>query len=584
MDPFALLRGGLRFDRRRFGDAHDLFEKDGDGEQNIDEEGDYIRHMFSSKTDVNNGKRSHAREDEDDDSEEEEKEETDDVDEEGGNGGGKDDKVHVIKQFRKRHRIYLKGEEEDAMIAPIETFADLEKYHVNARTIHSLSSKYMNPTPIQMQGLPVMMEQHDIVAVAPTGSGKTFAFALPLLVTLAHAKLLQKEKDEQEQKEKKSKKTKKKSKKKKQKDEDVVAVGDITSSSCALIIAPTRELAHQTKIECDFLNKHIGLDVKELTKANVASFKAASGKFDVLIATPRRLVHALEEEYLTLDRVHWLVVDEADLLFENGYDSQLDTIITACHNRKHMGLFSATMPERVETLARSVLQNHIKIKVGAPNAAATSVQQRLVFTGDESGKSLAMTELIQNGLKPPVLLFVQSKSRAKELFQELVYENINVDVIHADRTPHQRAEVVEAFRKGEVWVLICTDLMGRGIDFKGVNLVINYDFPPSANDYIHRIGRTGRGGRKGEAVTFYTVRDAPMLRSIANVMKSSGCPVEDWMLELKKLKKHQRSRTITREAISSDVKTQQKDKDKRRKWAQKHQENKKKRAKQKNKE
>lgn len=145
--------------------------------------------------------------------------------------------------------------------------------------------------------------------------------------------------------------------------------------------------------------------------------------------------------------------------------------------------------------------------------------------GREEGKLLAMRQLIAEGLRPPVLVFLQSKERAKELFHELVYDGINVDVIHAERTQEQRDAVIRQFRSGEIWVLICTDLMARGIDFKGVNMVINYDLPQSAVSYIHRIGRTGRAGRRGLAVTFFTEADMEALRSIANVVKLSGCEV-----------------------------------------------------------
>jgi len=136
-----------------------------------------------------------------------------------------------------------------------------------------------------------------------------------------------------------------------------------------------------------------------------------------------------------------------------------------------------------------------------------------------------MRQLISEGLSPPVLVFLQSKDRAKQLFHELVYDGINVDVIHAERTQEQRNDIIKRFRTGDIWVLICTDLMARGIDFKCVNMVINYDFPQTAVSYIHRIGRTGRAGRQGRAVTFFTEADMEQLRAIANVMKLSGCEV-----------------------------------------------------------
>jgi ATP-dependent RNA helicase DDX52/ROK1 len=187
------------------------------------------------------------------------------------------------------------------------------------------------------------------------------------------------------------------------------------------------------------------------------------------------------------------------------------------------------------------------------NAATDTIKQELLFTGTEAGKRIALRQLIQKGLKPPVLIFVQSIDRAKELFHELVFDGINVEVIHSDRTKAQRDKIIDSFRIGKIWVLIATDLMARGLDFKGVNLVINYDFPQTVASYIHRIGRTGRAGRAGEAVTYYTQDDFPYMKSVVNVMKESGCDVPDWMLNMKnptqKLKKELK-RGIKRPRIS----------------------------------
>ena len=200
-------------------------------------------------------------------------------------------------------------------------------------------------------------------------------------------------------------------------------------------------------------------------------------------------------------------------------------------------LFSATIGPSVQELAASFLQNPVELSIGVVNAGASSIDQRLVFVGREDGKLLAIRQLIQQGqLKPPVLLFLQNKERAKELYRELVYEGINIDVIHGDRSQQQREDVIRKFRQGETWVLICTDLMARGIDFKGVKMVINYDLPQSGVAYIHRIGRTGRAGREGEAITLFTESDIPSMRSIANVMKLSGCKVPDWLLAVKQVR------------------------------------------------
>ena len=136
-----------------------------------------------------------------------------------------------------------------------------------------------------------------------------------------------------------------------------------------------------------------------------------------------------------------------------------------------------------------------------------------------------------------------------ELYRELAYDGLNIDTLHSDRTQQQRDDIVRRFRSGKTWILIATDLVGRGVDFKGVNTVINYDFPVSATNYVHRIGRTGRAGRKGKAVTLFTEYDMPMLRSIANVMRLSGCDVPDWMLRMKKMKRQERKKLERRGGI-----------------------------------
>ncbi len=223
----------------------------------------------------------------------------------------------------------------------------------------------------------------------------------------------------------------------------------------------------------------------------------------------------------------------------------MDGIIAACtHQNKKICLFSATILPVVEELARTVQRDPIHISIGQKyqtlitlflivtrNTPTETIDQQLLFVGSEQGKLLALRRLIQEGkVHPPVLIFVQSKQRAQQLFHELIYDGINVDVIHADRTPSQRNATVDKFRSGDIWLLITTELMGRGMDFKGVNLVINYDFPTSITSYIHRIGRTGRAGRPGQAITFYTEGDYVMLRSIANVMRQSGCKnIPDWI-------------------------------------------------------
>jgi ATP-dependent RNA helicase DDX52/ROK1 len=244
-------------------------------------------------------------------------------------------------------------------------------------------------------------------------------------------------------------------------------------------------------------------------------------KYDILIATPLKLVSLIRAEAIDLSRVEMIIMDEADKLLElektftnkndddddedeeneepaqrdrSSFLNQVDEILAQCPKNDTVirGLFSATIGAFVRELATAFLRNPVEVSIGMENTGASTIHQRLIFVGREDGKLLAIRNLIQEGLKPPVLLFVQSIDRAKELFRELVFDGINVDVIHASRSAHQREEIMKRFRRGDIWVLICTDLMARGIDFKGVQMVINYDLPLSPVNYIHRIGRTGQ--------------------------------------------------------------------------------------------
>ncbi|RLN47614.1 hypothetical protein BBJ29_005630 [Phytophthora kernoviae] len=394
--------------------------------------------------------------------------------------------------------------------APITAFADMRMdTSTSAQQMKRVllqnieRSEYKEPTSVQMQSIPSLLDRRDVLATAPTGSGKTAAFAIPILANLA--------------------------------------AGTGTSTGIrSIILAPTRDLAVQIRTEFTRLATGKKLHITLLSKATAATITSQTKSkvavnHDVLIATPLRLVHLIQEAKVDLSTVEMVCLDEADRLLELGFVEQVDEIFAACtHAKVQRAMFSATMLEGVEELAQTVLRDPVKVAVGTKNAGATTIEQKLVFVGKEKGKLVAMKQLLHDGLQLPALLFVQNKERANELYHELLYDGVNIGAVHADRTKEQRDDVIRRFRTGEVWVLICTDLMSRGMDFKAVNMVINYDFPQSAVSYIHRIGRTGRNGRKGKAVTFFTEDDMVYLRTIANVMKISGCEVPNWMLSLKK--------------------------------------------------
>ena len=220
--------------------------------------------------------------------------------------------------------------------------------------------------------------------------------------------------------------------------------------------------------------------------------------------------------------------------------------------------FSATMQPAIEEMLRHTMSDPIKVTCGIKNATAENVEQKLVYCGTEEGKMYALRNIFRDGFIPPMLIFVQNKARGLELYNELVYEGISCNLIHGDRIKEQRDEVVMKFRTGKLSILICTDLMSRGIDFLNVNYVVNYDFPQSIVSYIHRVGRTGRAGNKGTAITLYTDNDVEYLRSIANLMKKSGCEVKPWMLELKdpgrKKWKQLEKNPLARKTISTNIK------------------------------
>ncbi len=245
-----------------------------------------------------------------------------------------------------------------------------------------------------------------------------------------------------------------------------------------------------------------------------------------------------------------------------GFLEQLETILKNSNNQDiSKFLFSATMQPGIEDHVRQTVMGAgtsvLKIQIGIRNSTATAVEQKIVYVGKEDGKLSTLRQLIRDGFEPPMLIFVQSKDRAKELYHELTCEGVNANVIHADRKKHERDEVMRDFRLGKIWVLICTDLMSRGVDFKTVNHVVNYDFPQSVVSYIHRVGRTGRAGRKGVATTFFTDDDVEFLRNIANLMVKSGVHVDSWMLNLKaatsKRWKEVEKRPIKRKTISTEM-------------------------------
>ncbi|KAJ3104194.1 RNA-dependent ATPase rok1 [Phlyctochytrium planicorne] len=551
MNAFIVLGAGIHFNKRRFDRDIKIFENENGARaknsaavaaaissNNVAPEFDFFGTLSSKAAKDNGSSKKEARKSNEDEEEaprkraKTDKNEDEDAVEQEYEEEFQDEEE--IATFRKKHKISVQGTD---IPHPSKTFKSIahrfEFKKFLKRNLESLGHSV--PTPIQMQSIPAVLHGREIMGIAPTGSGKTLAFVLPILHDLGEPS---------------------------------------KEGTRALIVSPTRELALQIERLVKLLVKGRPFRVSILEKSMVASkndSKASTPKHDIIITTPLRLVHAIKIDAISLDRVKHLVLDEADKLLELGFLEQMDEIFAACtHEKLRKSLFSATMPSGIEVLARTFMDDPIRIIIGHANSATETIKQRLKFVGEESGKLIEMRQMIQGGeLKPPVLIFVQSVDRARELFHELVYDGINVDVMHAERTKAQRDAAIEAFRTGKTWVLIATDLMARGIDFKGVSLVINYDFPQSVQSYIHRIGRTGRAGRSGEAVTFFTKGDVVYLkmfvllldylltlqRRVVNVMRQSGCDVPEWMLALdnidKNTKKNLKKKALERKTIST---------------------------------
>ncbi|OWR53162.1 putative ATP-dependent RNA helicase DDX52 like protein [Danaus plexippus plexippus] len=307
--------------------------------------------------------------------------------------------------FRNEHGIKAVGRH---IPNALRDFNELiTKYNISPSMVEVLlQCGYSEPTPIQRQAVPCLLENRQIVACAPTGSGKTAAFLMPLLHML----------------------------------------GAPQGGPRALVLCPTRELANQIYREAIRLSASTQLRcsvIRSLKESKIKEREATIRKSDLVISTPNRLCYLLKQETvgINMDKVQWLVIDEADKLFEGSQEEvdtfrqQLDIILSSCKSR--LAMFSATHTPSIAKWARHNMRGLINITVGHRNAASSSVEQELLFCGNESGKLVAFRQLIQKGLKPPVLVFVQSKDRAKELFKELLYDGIQVDVIHGDRTQAQ---------------------------------------------------------------------------------------------------------------------------------------------------
>lgn len=340
-------------------------------------------------------------------------------------------------------------------------------------------------TPIQEQCIPPILEGRDVMGIAQTGTGKTAAYLLPLLTLL------------------------------RQNPHPADAVN-------CLIMAPTRELAKQIDQAMQGFAYYIDVNGVAVYGGNDGTRyeqerKSLSSGADVVIATPGRLITHLQLGTLDLSRTTHLVLDEADRMLDMGFSEDILKIVAEMPRERQTILFSATMPQKITALANSIMNDPVQVKI-AVSKPAENIDQS-VYVCKESDKTALVKHVLSSHGSSRVILFAGAKQKVKELGILLSRRGYNAAAMHSDLEQKQRDEVMLAFKAGRIDILVATDIVARGIDIDDIKLVINYDVPHDAEDYVHRIGRTARAGREGSAVTLVGERDVPSLREIENLLE-----------------------------------------------------------------
>lgn len=347
------------------------------------------------------------------------------------------------------------------------------------------AANFTTPTPIQEKAIPLALEGHDIMGLAQTGTGKTMAFGLPLIDTLMSN-----------------------------------PGKPLPKTSKALILAPTRELVNQIADNLRVLTD--GSRIRVVTVVGGQSINrqinALSRGTDILVATPGRLIDLMDRGAIDLGTVRHLVLDEADQMLDLGFIHALRKIAPALGTPRQTMLFSATMPKQIEELSEAYLTNPQRVQVARPGKAADKITQSVHFLSKPE-KPKMLREILSKDLDALTLVFSRTKHGAEKLMKGLVADGYNAASIHGNKSQGQRDRAIKAFREGEITILVATDVAARGIDIPGVAYVINFDLPEVADNYVHRIGRTARAGRDGEAIAFCSPEETDLLRQIEKLMK-----------------------------------------------------------------
>jgi ATP-dependent RNA helicase RhlE len=352
---------------------------------------------------------------------------------------------------------------------------------------------YTTPSPIQIEAIPAVLSQRDVMAVAHTGTGKTASFTLPMLQLLAFKSV----------------------------QNQTIQSSPSQQPQCvrALIITPTRELAAQVALSVQNYSRHMNIRSAAVfggvrIEPQVLQLQAG---LDVLVATPGRLVDLYNQQAVNFEQLEILVLDEADRMLDLGFIDDIRHIQTLLPNTLQTLMFSATFSKEIKSLAKGMLNNPISIEVAAAKSTINTIKQKL-HPVEKERKSEALIHLIKKNNWRQVLVFSRTKQGADNLVMQLEKAGVNAASIHANRTQHARTLALDGFKNGNVVVLVATDIASRGIDVNQLPCVVNFDLPYVPEDYVHRIGRTGRAGTSGLAISLFSEDESKQLQSIERLI------------------------------------------------------------------
>lgn len=344
---------------------------------------------------------------------------------------------------------------------------------------------YETPTPIQAQAIPSLLEGKDLLGIAQTGTGKTAAFTVPILQKLANRNF-----------------------------------SLAPYSPRSLILAPTRELASQIKEQLDKYGKDLKLKNAVIFggvgQANQVN--ALRNGLDILIATPGRLLDLMNQRFCYLDKVEIFVLDEADRMLDMGFINDIKKVISKLPEKRQTMLFSATMPNEIVGIANRILKHPVRVEVTPPSTTVERIDQKVIFCR-KNDKYQLLRKLIHQENMELVLVFTRTKHGANKIVDYLAMHQISSAAIHGNKSQTARETALSNFKAGKIKVLIATDIAARGIDVKGVSHVINFDLPVDAESYVHRIGRTARAGKEGDAISFCDETERDALARIQRLIK-----------------------------------------------------------------